>query len=242
MQLFDKVVICEGYPNTLSREVGCKSVNIPLKAIQRDYEVKGEIDKSLLYVYINPMLFGYGFAWAAPFEDNKIVIGCASNRGDIISLHRVATLFFVKALNIELRNPIGGFYGGFVLMGYPIKFFDGNVFCIGDSVSMVKSVSGGGLYAISYYTKAISELILLEESKDRLKKDSLSRELAKQFYLKKFVWRLLRSTFVKDLISKILDRKRIEIGISNIENFDHHINILLDVIVTEARRITSKIT
>jgi flavin-dependent dehydrogenase len=233
---FKKVAIADGHPGKISRKVGCSAVAIPLNAIQREYTVTGLSVTNSLYVYVDPKLLGYGFAWLAPFNENIATIGFATSYSATRIVYERILKFFSKTLNLSIGSPLGNYYGGVVLMGYPKKFVSEayDVICIGDSVSMVKSVSGGGLYGISKYSHTLSRALIKESMSTNI--GSLANELKKQFYIKQIAWSRLSMNIIRGLleIAAVAERE-IKISLINEKHFDAHEKILLDVIYSMIR-------
>jgi len=234
---FKKIAVADGYPGRVSRKAGCSAVAIPLSAIQRDFTVMGLNTANSLYVYINPKLLGYGFAWLTPFNENDVTIGLATSYKVSPIIYKHILRFFSKALNLNVGNPLGDYYGGTILMGYPEKFLskDFNVVCIGDSVSMIKSISGGGLYGIARYSYILSKALLQGIVKN-VDIASLSNEFKKQFRIKQLTWSKQSLYVVKKLLEVIaIAGHEIKIILTNAKHFDAHEKIWLDVIYSIMR-------
>lgn len=232
--LFDRVVVAEGYPGRLSTKIGCRSTHHSLHAIQRDYIVKGSAyDRHTLYVYIDPQLFGYGFAWFVPFSDEKAVIGYASNKAFSQLMYTKIVKVFRGIIGIDVKNSISSLYGGNVLIGYPIKFISkgGRCFCIGDAVTMVKSISGGGLYAISYFAKMLPNLMIREDRREKEALNSIARELMNQYYIRKMFWHIVSSPVYGRLLSLVVGNKSVAFEARSPDNFDKHERMLQDILI-----------
>jgi flavin-dependent dehydrogenase len=231
-EVFKKIIVADGYPGKVSQKIGCTARAVPLNAIQRDYAVTGLNDANSLYIYVNPKLLGYGFAWLVPFNDDRVTIGFSTTHNTSLEVFKHILKFFSKALSLHIGTPLGDYYGGVVLMGYPRKFLsrDFDAACIGDAVGMVKSVSGGGLYGISKYSYMISKA-LIEESTQNMNIKGLANELQRQFYIKQFIWSN-PSIYVIEKLVKImmLAKHSVKITLINKKHFDMHEKMLFDVI------------
>lgn len=233
-QLFDKVVVAEGYPGTLSAKIGCKSFSTSLHAIQRDYVIRGDLlDEHTLYIYIDPHIFGYGFAWLVPFGDGKAVIGYAGEGVPSLAIYTKVVKFFSNTVGVDVKEYVSSFYGGNVLIGYPIEFFSkkGKSICIGDAVAMVKSISGGGLYAISSTSKMLSDLIIREDRKAVNSLYNMAKELRKQYHIKKLLWKTIPNPIYGRIISLLTRHRTIELEAKNLEYFDKHEKVLANILL-----------
>jgi len=152
---YDAVVIAEGYPPLLSRSLGLAppvEARVGVHAVARLRE--GASDT--IYVVYSPRLLG-GFAWAAPAGGERCSVGVVS-RWAAPRLLRVAAKLLERRMGLRLSEP-GTPVGGFVLRGYPASIGRGRVFLFGDAAAMVKSLSGGGLYAISALAKPLASIV-----------------------------------------------------------------------------------
>ncbi|MDK6029096.1 hypothetical protein QPL79_06940 [Ignisphaera sp. 4213-co] len=211
-------------------KIGCKSTSLPLNALQREFIIKGSYDKNSLYVYINPKYFGFGFAWLVPYGDENAVIGYASEKITPKYLFSHVINKFSRIMDIKIERTLSNFYGGNVLIGYPIKFTSSKrkCICIGDAVAMVKSISGGGLYAITHFANSLYNIMIEYGKTNEKSLHKLSNELMKQYYLKRIIWQAISSSVLKKILSCVtLEKNIIEIRARDIEQFDKHEKILL---------------
>jgi flavin-dependent dehydrogenase len=227
---FDFAVIAEGFSGRIAKSVGCDSTSIPLIGLQKDYKIKGLIDEHALYIYINPRVLGLGFAWLAPIDTHKATIGVATNlsASPALILEQYITKFFQRSLRVIILGEESQLYGGIVLMGYPKKVIGVDVVCLGDAVSMVKSVSGGGLYAISYFSQMLPQVALQYDSAMMNRMTRLLNQLKRQYYLKVLLWQGIHN--FSFMFSKTTRRHTIRIRLKSNSYFDEHEKIMLTLI------------
>lgn len=191
---FDRIVLAEGYPPTLSMKCGLSSRYEALKSVQEEVALSSSLSEEVLetlYVFISPEFFGRGFAWLVPIERRKVVIGYSTEYSSSLKWLEIVKLIFKNILRLSYRST-EDLYGGISLQGHPVKVLTNGVVGIGDTVAMVKSISGGGLYAISIASKLYSRIINAgaKESYKELKK--LISALKMQYAVKNTIWSLLR--------------------------------------------------
>ncbi len=188
----DLVILASGYNRRLPRALGLSSRADVFSGLQVELETPSRIPigEDAVLVVLSRYVAG-GFAWVVPVGERSAVSGCASDP------ERMGPLECLGLVLSLVSRLAGGFralsepYGGIVLRGYPIRPYDGRAMGIGDSVAMVKSLSGGGLYAISIASKLAPALV---EEELRLLKllDSLSSELKRHYRAAKAVHAALR--------------------------------------------------
>ncbi|MEM0487357.1 MAG: hypothetical protein QW080_04390, partial [Sulfolobales archaeon] len=106
---------------------------------------------------------------------------------------------------------------------YPIIPYNKRAVGVGDCVSMVKSLSGGGLYAISLASKFVGAFI---SQKSNLLREVrlLSEELKKQYFLAKAVKTAIR---VAEAVG--IEGLRLDIWSRGV-SYDDHLGILYEVL------------
>ncbi|MEM1646195.1 MAG: NAD(P)/FAD-dependent oxidoreductase [Ignisphaera sp.] len=215
---FDRVIIAEGHPPNLSRKLGLASQLDSFKSIQQEVYLGKKLDSEeteVLHVYLSQDRGE--FAWFIPINESKILVGVVS-KDNVFNKLSLAKKFFQKKLNTEIAR-VEDMYGGVVLRGYPIKLVRENILGIGDTVSMVKSLSGGGLYPISVVSKIYGEnLHKLEVVNKKIK--SIAKDLEKQYKLYNFITNILK------LFRSTLPAKKTTIYIGDSYFYDHHEKIL----------------
>ncbi len=155
----EKLVVAEGFSRRLSSMLGLEAVRDAFVGAQMLVELGHRIDESCLRVKFDERLFPRGFAWLAPLSyGREALVGIVCQppiSNPITMLKSVARLL---GLEIRLVKKV---FGGHVFAGYPLRIIGrkGFVVGIGDCVSMVKSLSGGGLYAISVAAPIVARFV-----------------------------------------------------------------------------------
>jgi flavin-dependent dehydrogenase len=217
---YDAVVLAEGYPPTLARALGLAPDVEARVGVQALARVGGGLDPEALYVAYSPRILK-GFAWVVPLDRGRALVGGAAPRG-LETLRWSAKLCSrLFKLRIEVVSEP---FGGYVLRGYPRSLARGRVFALGDAVATVKSLSGGGLYAVSVLAKPTAEVVDAVAEGDRPGSESLA-EIGR-------VLRVLRRGY---LLAEALDRAivsapqlglKLDAEVKELEYDDHAATIL----------------
>ena len=148
------IILAEGYKQYFSRKLGLVRRSVSLPALQA--RIVGEINTSDVEVYFSNLTPGY-FSWFVPISDSEAVVGLAGKRNLKQKLY-ILLRVLERTGRISLPQT-RYFYGGLILRGPPGKLSTGNIVAIGDSIGMVKPLTGGGLYPISIAGTILSEVI-----------------------------------------------------------------------------------
>lgn len=226
---YDYVVIAEGYPPKLVKTIGFKTHIENLKGLQVDVNLSKKINEwklNRLFIVTSFENFLNSFCWFVPLQDRKAVIGIAVNNIDIVAAKNYLLSYiklFEKRLDIEIQS-VENLYGGIVLRGYPINIVRNRILSLGDAVGTVKSLSGGGLYAISILSSTYGKNI---HKSNEIEKEVklLARELKQQYIMYKLLNKILAKVGIN--ILKILKKKKITIEIKNKYYFDQHEKLLI---------------
>ncbi|MEM1541974.1 MAG: NAD(P)-binding protein [Ignisphaera sp.] len=228
-ELYDIVIVAEGFPSRLAKLAGLKSYRECLKGFQVEVFFSRKTSNLAidnLYVATSFKRFLSEFGWFVPISDRKAVIGVALPSGNVLNSVYVYMKFFEKKFGIEISKIENG-YGGAILRGYPIDIVKKDFLGIGDAIGAVKSISGGGLYAISILSKIYGENIhrndLIKE-----KVEMLINELKKQYR----VYYILYRTFSKINMNWTKIFKKVSIDIGNEYYYDHHEGILTKAVLS----------
>lgn len=214
---YSRVVVSEGYPPRLSNRLGLKAYSEPFSGVQQDLYLEKRLRAEYLdrlTVYIGT---GGEFAWFIPVNEREVVVGTVHRSYSLQKLEFYKK-FFTRRLGIEIARARDT-YGGFVLRGYPVEIVKGGILGIGDAVSSVKSLSGGGLYPISIISRIYGEDIhQIHIVKRRLR--AIMGALRKQFVLYNVTKRFF------DIISRMTPLRRVSIEVKNAYFYDHHEKLL----------------
>lgn len=225
----DIVIIADGYPSRFAKDLGLESFYTPLLGLQRVAITTRRLSTeqtNTLYIVFDTVFGKEGFGWIVPLNERKLIVGIATRylgKGSRILLNEF--LHFVAKKFDTILVSEGSDFGGVILRGYPKKIVGKNVLGIGDAITSVKSVSGGGLYAISWLAELYSA-ILNNSMKSKLIKyvENLRRELQIQYRIAKVLYHSL------GLLMRIRTPVNmcIEVFIKNLD-YDRHEHLMLSV-------------
>ncbi len=189
---YDLLILASGYNRRLAEALGLSSRAEVLSGLQVELETGSRLpvgEDSVLVVMLRRM--DGGFAWVVPLEERKVILGCASDPSELWSGECLRLMLTVVSKIVGGSRALSEPYGGVVLRGYPLRPYNERAFGLGDSVSMVKSLSGGGLYAASIASKLAPAFV---ERRHGLMRslESLSSELERHYRTAKSVQAALR--------------------------------------------------
>lgn len=180
------IILAEGYKQYFSRRLGLVKMSERIPAIQ--VRIKGEVNVDHVEVYFSTLTPRY-FSWLVPINGEEAVIGLASKENKLID--RLYLLLRILRKTDRISNyKIKQTYGGLVLRGPLGELTKGKIVAIGDSVGMVKPLTGGGLYPISIAGTILSRLI------NKYIEGNISLDELKRRYIKeiKYLQRRLKAT------------------------------------------------
>jgi flavin-dependent dehydrogenase len=221
---YDFVVVATGYSPRFTGSLGLTSSLQTLPGVQLEVEVGGGrwLEEGTAYAVISNYL-GRGFAWVVPGSYGRVLLGCATHPRGPPALNCLRTLLRVIERKSTSVRVLSKPYGGVVLRGYPGKVVASSVAGVGDSVAMVKSLSGGGLYAISVASKLVADYVN-GDVKALEALEVLKWELALQYRLTKYVYRLVRLLEVTGLRGRSVD-----VWLRYLD-YDHHLKLLVQLL------------
>ncbi len=225
------IILAEGYKQYFSRKLGLIKKSIRIPAIQA--RIKGHVHISNVEVYFSTLTPSY-FSWLVPISDEEAVVGLASNeKSRLIDKLHLMLKVLEKTSRISSYR-IQRMYGGLVLRGSIGDLVRDRIVAIGDSVGMVKPLTGGGLYPISIAGTTLSKLI------NKYVNGSIGIHELKQTYVEELktlksnletTHRLLdiigyRIEVFLEIIARGLNRLNMNTIIDEVEYDDHLKNIL----------------
>ena len=228
----DVVIIAEGYPSRFAKDLDLKSFCTPLLGLQRVVVTTRRLNRehtSTLYIVFDRMFGEGGFGWIVPLNERKLIVGVAARylSKDVRTLLNEFLHFVAKRFDTILVGE-GNDFGGVILRGYPKRIVSEYVLGIGDAITSVKSISGGGLYAISWLAELYS-VILSNGMQSKLIKHmkSLQRELQTQYRIAKVLYRSLRLLMNIGISMNM----HIEVFIKDLD-YDRHEHLVLSVLTS----------
>ena len=219
-----KIVVAEGFSCRIARSLGLESVREELVGVQALVTLQRRIEEDTLKIVFREIVAPKGFLWVAPLDSGRsALVGIVSR--PVVPKPRELLLCIARVMGLEVRE-VRKVFGGHVFAGYPKRVVrrDGLAVGIGDCVAMVKSVSGGGLYAISRAAPVIARIVEGKRCSENPLND-LRKELRRGYVL----YRLIHS------VAKLMQpaRQRIEVSIHLSElNYDNHVEALLAMMKT----------
>jgi len=218
---YDAAVLAEGYPPTLAWSLDLAPTVEARVGVQALARIDGALDPETLYVVYSPR-FLRGFAWVVPLDGGKVLVGGAAlTRGPEILSKAVNLCSKLFKMKVEISSEP---FGGYVLRGYPRSLAKGRVAAIGDAIATVKSLSGGGLYAISALARPLAELV----GATAAEREPSARSLTE-------IEKVLRTLRRSSVLAKTLDRViasapklglKLEAEVGDLEYDDHAAAIL----------------
>jgi len=228
---YNGAILAEGYPPIVTESIAPNiSFRRVMVAMQQRFRVQGlkELDEIIV------KMDNGAFSWFLPLNDSEALVGVASenfpkDREAVTTIDSRATMF-EKMLKVKL-SPISKLTGGYIFQGYPNKVrLKSGIYVVGDAAAMSKSLSGGGLYAISISAQVISNALDREIEGvypiEELKLiSSLQEELRKQYLLAVQVSRILK------IMTALRFSPRLRLIYEDVDfSYDDHVGLLLKLI------------
>ena len=231
---YDYVVITEGYPSRLSRELGFKPVTEVLVGAQ--YRVK--LRKALSDSLVNTLIVNYcidstcGFTWFTPLSRREALVGIATKYyvgNELIGVLNKLTKAIAKTLRTDYE--VKDLFGGYVLRGYPKELVRGRVIALGDTNTTTKPVSGGGIYPILKTAKQVTKQLSKGELTNGVGEEVI-KELKKQYMIYETVSRL------RNALSKL--RISIQTKITP-QQYDQHQTLIANILKQNVSLLSIKL-
>ena len=217
---YDYIVIANGWSSQFVKNLGLAPIKETLYGVQVFAQQARRIAEDTITT-----LHGFlddGWGWVIP-TSNGVLVGVACRYTPLAILEA----FINKLRKMNIVSSIKSRpFGGVIVRGYPKSLVINNIAAIGDSVSMVKSFTGGGLYSISIAGKELSRalsngnLIEYEHKLTNLKRFLKSQYIATKLLLSS------RKMLLKELIH-VLGNKKAKI---TAHDYDNHLKALLKLI------------
>ncbi len=181
----EAIAVCEGAKRLLTRAIGLvKNVRnlLGLQAV-----VLCDDPPSTVTVYVGPEISRKFFGWCVPIEGRKVLVGVVDDfsKGGFTVRERLNRLLRVATRDFGCAE-IKEFFGGLMPVDKPLYPAVGSdMLVVGDAASMVKPITGGGLYVISSVLKELEHIDLskLELLNKRVRK--LMNGLREQYLMAK---------------------------------------------------------
>ncbi len=189
--IVDKLVLAEGFSQRFLRELGFQCVRETLVGAQVVVELGKRMREGSMSIVFDENLARNGFVWCASLSGGrKALVGIVAKPP--IEKPLAALLTMAKELFDLDIVKVHDMFGGHVFAGYPVTVVRRNVVAVGDCVAMVKSVSGGGLYAISRVAPIVAYMLDGDEGKGVEELYRLCGELREYYILAKALHKALK--------------------------------------------------
>ena len=152
------IVDCEGTQHRILQYILGKNRGVKIPGLQWDIKVKLNIDPSEFIIYFSNKLSPSYFSWLLPLDTERARIGLGGYGVNMDRL-RFLTFLFAKKGFIKIRGESRPF-GGTIVLGPPLlQDYLGNVIFLGDAGFHTKPFTGGGVYTISLFSKALAKAL-----------------------------------------------------------------------------------
>jgi len=153
---YDITVVCEGAPRILAKGLGLYGRPKNLVGVQQLIS----LDRSpeTVIVYADKRVSRNFFGWCVPVTDKVALIGTADTHGSNAYAGVLGMLHVLEREGYRMRDILERF-GGLIPIDLPRSLAVDNVLFFGDAASLVKPLTGGGLYAISRVFHALTDIL-----------------------------------------------------------------------------------
>jgi hypothetical protein len=161
---YDIVIIAEGARGILSKNLGlCDPMSDYLNGIQALIQCRNSLERPI--VITDERISMNFFAWVVPRSENELLVGLA-DRGKVLDKIKHLIKNYIPMILGDKRDyKLIKYFGGIIPLSQPCRPVLGNIIGVGDAVSMIKPISGGGLYSISIFFEAMQEMANIEDVK-----------------------------------------------------------------------------
>jgi len=159
---YDVIVLAEGVQAALARATGlCRNKLNRLKGLQALVRCENRLSEP--HVVFGGDVSEEFFGWVVPIDEHYVIAGLADRNYVGVRLRHLINKYLSKLINNPSNIEVREFYGGLIPISKPCKPVVGRVVGVGDSVSAVKPLSGGGIYCISRQVKALENALALQD-------------------------------------------------------------------------------
>ncbi len=212
------VAVCEGSAQRISRQILRYQSRDYVYGLQCDAVLRKSLgDSSSIIVILSTRFSNRYFAWMIPISEREVRLGVGYSRGP-------GTAYLARLSRAVKVSKLRRVFGGKILLSKPPRMLGvGRLVFVGDSVSQVKPLTGGGLMLITLTTILLSRLmhILLETRDVNVLGQVYSRvwHLAYGHYVKKM--HRFREVLYSDVVSRVLSMNILPISLRfSISDFD----------------------
>lgn len=210
---YDVIIVAEGAKASLTRTSGMCREYTYLTGIQAFIKCRNELESP--YVIFGNDISKEFFGWVVPVNEYQLIVGLADRYVSYVKLNHLIKTYVTRMLGIN-DLVVEEVFGGLIPASTPCKQTLKNFVGIGDAVSVVKPLSGGGIYSISRQVRALEESLRADTSDSVLKKyksksSGLIMTLNTQHMLRRYIIKRFGSlsNFIMKLVDSEVDEVRI---------------------------------
>ncbi len=202
---YDMIIIAEGAKATLTKSIGMCSESTYLAGIQAFVKCRNELKQP--YVIFGNDVSEDFFGWVVPVSDERLMVGLADRYVSYAKLNHLVKVYVSRELGVS-DVTIEEVFGGLIPTSPPCRQTFKNVIGIGDAVSVVKPLSGGGIYGITRQVRILGDSLRFDSPQEilveyRRRLSGLIAILRTQHLLKKYLVR--RFGNLSNFIAKLMD-------------------------------------
>ncbi len=193
--------------------------------LQAVVNTMSRVAEEVVEIFLDPGLSNDMFAWIAPIDSRRLLIGVASSNASLYEKLGILSKYVDKAYGVK---SVGKIFGGLILRGPPTHPFinpEARVYGLGDYIATSKSYTGGGLYAISVIGRLLASLVdgRLRNSDGLAKINEVLRELYTQYLVTRLVFKNKYFLAIQQLLLMLTGMTRLNNIIALNIDFDKHI-------------------
>lgn len=217
-RFYDLIILAEGSRANIARKLGlCREIKY-LVGTQAVLRIRNELDCP--YVLFGSDLSNEFFGWIVPINEKNLIMGLADAIEPHNKLKYLINRYLKQVLGTsQLSYDVVEVFGGLIPTSKPCNQVINKVIGLGDAVSVIKPLSGGGIYGICRQVKELEGLIMLRSPEDLTKEYSLKvKHLLRELRLQHLIKDLINRKFngIDNLVLKVIDS-----GVSSVEVLDY---------------------
>ncbi|MEM1601416.1 MAG: NAD(P)/FAD-dependent oxidoreductase [Sulfolobales archaeon] len=233
---YDVIIIAEGARATLTRASGMCGGRTYLVGLQALIRCRNVLESP--YVIFGNDVSKEFFGWVVPVNERRLIFGLADRYVSYVRLNHLMKTYLTRMLEVN-DLVVEEVFGGLIPTSTPCKQTLKNFVGIGDAVSVVKPLSGGGIYSISRQVRALEESLKANTPDNVLKKyrsksSGMIKTLNVQHMLRKYIIRKFHS--LSNFIMKLID---LEVDEVHILDYDRYLINPLNLNIKDALKILS---
>ncbi len=210
----DLIVLAEGASMRLSRAAGLCGRPTYLRGLQAVADVKEPPENPVILV--SRSIGREFFGWVVPLSGREVLVGLATEGSPYKPL---LTMLRASVHEVVGEAAVKQFFGGLIPLNPPCRLAAGRLIGVGDSVSSVKPLTGGGIYPIVRQVEALRQALSAGEGVKSYVKRSrgLLKMLKRQHRYRKILLALGGYPRAVNILNGLGVK---EVKVRNYDNFD----------------------